>query len=140
MLLQNLLIHTRLIVETFKVCFADELDQILIAGQVSSQKNQMIVVVVGKTAVFLRVPAAQRHIGFAADDGFDACIFGFAVELDGAEHIAMVGHGDGRLSKGLDLLDERLDLICAVEETELGVKMEMDEGRSHGAILGGQGR
>ena len=100
----------------------------------------MIVVVVGKTAVFLRVPAAQRHVGFAADDGFDACIVGFAVELDGPEHVAMVCHGHSRLAKRFDLLDERLDLIRAVQEAELGMEVEMNEGRSHGGILGGQGR
>ena len=100
----------------------------------------MIVVVVGKTAVLLRVPATQRHIGFAADDGFDACIVGFAVELDGPEHVAMVGHGHSRLAKRFDLLHQRLDLIGAVEEAELGVQVKMNEGRSHGRILGGQGR
>ena len=39
----------------------------------------------------------------------------------------MIGHRHGRLTEGLDLLDERLDLIRAVEQTELGVEMEMDE-------------
>jgi hypothetical protein len=31
-------------------------------------------------------------------------------------------------------------LIGTVEQTELGVEVEMHEGRSHGGILGGQGR
>jgi hypothetical protein len=31
-------------------------------------------------------------------------------------------------------------LIRAVQETELGMEVEMHEGRSHGGILGGQGR
>jgi len=52
----------------------------------------------------------------------------------------MVGHGHSRLIKRFNLLDERLDLIGAVQETELGVKVEMNERRSHGGILGGQGR
>jgi hypothetical protein len=52
----------------------------------------------------------------------------------------MVGHGHSRLIKRFNLLHERLDLICAVQETELGVEVEMNEGRSHGGILGGQGR
>jgi hypothetical protein len=29
------------------------------------------------------------------------------------------------------LLDERLDLICAVEQTELGMEMKMHEGGRH---------
>jgi hypothetical protein len=40
----------------------------------------------------------------------------------------LVGHGRGRLTERLDLLHERLDLIRAVEEAELGVQMEMNEG------------
>jgi len=100
----------------------------------------VVVIVVGKPAVLLRMAASERHIGFAPDDGFDSRIFGFAIELDRAEHVAMVGHGHGRLTERLDLLHERLDLIRAVEEAELGMQMEMDEGRSHGRILGGRGR
>jgi hypothetical protein len=37
-------------------------------------------------------------------------------------------------------LDERLDLIRAVKETELCMEVEMNEGRRHGRILGGGGR
>jgi hypothetical protein len=44
----------------------------------------------------------------------------------------MVGHRHGRLIKRFDLLDERLDLIGAVEEAELGVEMEVNELRCHG--------
>ncbi len=99
----------------------------------------MIVVVVGEPAVFGSEPTARGHVGFAADDRFDTCLFGFAVELDGPEHVAMVGHCHSRLVKRFYLLDERLDLIRTVEQTELRMEMEMNEGRSHGGILGGQG-
>ena len=57
----------------------------------------MVVVVVGKAAVFGGEATARGHVGFAADDRFDACLFGFAVELDRSEHIAMVGHRHSRL-------------------------------------------
>jgi hypothetical protein len=50
----------------------------------------------------------------------------------------MVGHGHSRLAEGFDLLDQRFDLIRAVQEAELGMEMEMHEGRSHGGILGGR--
>jgi hypothetical protein len=36
-------------------------------------------------------------------------------------------------------LDERLDLIRTIEQTELSMEMEMNEGRSHVGILGAQG-
>ena len=92
----------------------------------------------GKTAVFGSEAAAWSHVGFATDYRFDACIFGFPVELDSSEHVAMVGHGHGRLAKGLYLLDQRLDLVRAVQKTELGMEVEMNKGSSHGGILGGR--
>ena len=91
----------------------------------------MIVVVMSEAAVFGSQATARRHVGFAADDGLDAGVFGFSVELDGAEHVAMVGHRHGRLIERFDLLNERLDLIRAVQETELGMEMEVDELRCH---------
>ena len=93
----------------------------------------MIVVVVRKPAIFFGVSAAKGHVGFAPDDRFDACLFGLAVELDRTEHIAVIGHGYGRLIEGFDLSNKRLDLIGTVKKTELRVKMEMNKRRSHGA-------
>jgi hypothetical protein len=51
----------------------------------------------------------------------------------------MVGHRHSWLVKRFNLLDERLDLIRTIEQTELSVEMKMNEGRSHGGILGGRG-
>ena len=87
----------------------------------------MVIVVMGETAVLLRMAASQRHIGFAPDDGFDPGSFGFSIKLDGAEHIAMVCHGHGRLAECFDLLYEGIDLIGAVEQTKLSVQVEMHE-------------
>lgn len=99
----------------------------------------MIVIVMRETAVFLGMSAAECHVGLTADDRFDARFFGFAIELDRAEHIAMVRHCHSRLIERLDLSDQRLDLICAVEKTELRVEVEMDKGRSHGGGFYGDG-
>jgi hypothetical protein len=44
----------------------------------------------------------------------------------------MVGHRHGWLVKRFDLLDEWLDLIRAVQETELCMEVEMNELRRHG--------
>ena len=102
---QKLLVHPWLIIESFKVCFTDEFDQVLIAGQISGEQDEVVVIVVREPAVFLGMAAAERHVGFAADDGLDAVFFRFPVKLDGAEHVAMIGHGHGRLSEGFDLAE-----------------------------------
>src|SRR6476661_9218587 len=132
MLFEYLLVHPWLVIESFKICFTNQFDQVLIASQVSGQEDEVIVIVVCQPAVLLGMPTAERHVGFAADDGFDADLFRFAVELDGAEHVAMIGHRHGRLSEGLDLLNQRFNLIGAVEKTELGVQMQVDERSGHG--------
>ncbi len=131
MLLKNLLIHPRFIIKSFKVGFTDEFDQILIAGEIRGQQNQMVIIVMRQAAVFFGMAASQRHVGFAADDRLDAGVVGFSIELDGPEHVAVIGHGHGRLSERFDLLDERFDLIRAVEQAELGVEMQMDKRRCH---------
>ena len=100
----------------------------------------MVVVVVCKATVFSGKTTARSHVGFTPDNGFDPCFFCFAVKLDGSKHVPMIGHCYSGLAKGFNLLDERLDLIRAVEQTVLGVKMKMHEGRGHGEILGGRGR
>lgn len=88
----------------------------------------MVVIVVCEPTIFLRMSASERHVGFTPDNWFDANLLRFPIELHGTEHVAMVGHGHGRLVKRFDLFDERLDLIRAVEETELCVEMKVDEG------------
>jgi hypothetical protein len=42
--------------------------------------------------------------------------------------MCVVRHRDSRLAECFDLLYEGFDLIGAVQEAELGVKMEMNEG------------
>jgi hypothetical protein len=44
----------------------------------------------------------------------------------------MIGNRDSRLPKLFDLLNEGFNLIGAVEETELGMQMQMNERRGHG--------
>ena len=39
--------------------------------------------------------ALLGDVDLAADDGLDALRLGCVVELDGAEQVAVIGHGDG---------------------------------------------
>ncbi len=125
-LLQNFLIHPRLIVETFKICFAHKLDEVLVSLEVCREQNQVVVVVVREVRILLE-PTARRHVGFAPDDGFDPRFLRFPVELHRPEHVAMIGHRDGRLPERLHLLHQGVDLVGAVEEAVLGMEMQMNE-------------
>jgi len=92
----------------------------------------VIIVIVREAAVLLRMATAQRHVRFASDDGLDADVLRFTIEVDRTEHVAMIGNRDGRLAKLFDLSNQRFDLIGAVEETELGMQMQVNERRGHG--------
>lgn len=43
-----------------------------------------------------------------------------------ATHGAVVGHGDSRLVERFDLSNHRLDLICTIEQVELGEEIKVD--------------
>ena len=55
-------------------------------------------------------------------------IFGGVVELDRAEEVAVVGHGDGGHLLFGDDIHQLADLAGAVEEGVVGVAVEVDEG------------
>jgi len=71
------------------------------------------------------------HIGFAADNWFHSVFLSLLVELNGSEHVAMIGHGYCGHVKGLDLFKKRIELVGAVEETVLRMEVEMNELGGH---------
>src|ERR1700722_12983448 len=70
---------------------------------------------------------AGRDIGLASDDRFDPVLSGFAEELDRTEHVAMVGDGHRGHARRMRVLEQRFDLIGAVEQAVLGMDVEMGE-------------
>ena len=74
-----------------------------------------------------------RDVDFAADHRVDALLLGVVVELDRAEQVAVIGHGDG----GHFLLGRQVhqlrDLAGSVEQRVIGVAMQMNKGRGHGS-------
>ena len=61
--------------------------------------------------------------------GWTPCLLGLVVELDRAEQIAVVGHGDGGHLLLCDELHQLRDLAGAVEQRVVGVAVKVDEGR-----------
>ena len=51
----------------------------------------------------------------------------FSKELDRAEHVAMIGHRDRGHAGLLGVLEQRRDLVGAVEQAVLGMDVKMDE-------------
>ena len=94
----------------------------------------MIVVVVGQQA-FALSPAAGREISFTADDGLHPVGLGLFVEVDGAEEVAVVRDGERGLLKVTDLLEQRIQLIRAVQQAVLGVEVQVNELRRQGGTI-----
>ena len=67
--------------------------------------------------------------------GLTPAFFALAVEVEHAVHVAVVGHGHGRLAvsrrRGRELAYTRR----SVEHRELGVHMKMGKRTSHGPLL-----
>ena len=140
MLGEQILVDAGLIVEAFEVAGRDQFDEIAVAFLVFAEQDQVVVAIVfgaGLVAVLI-------DVDLAAKNGMDAFIFGGVVKLDGAEHVAVVGHGDGGLFELRGELHELLDFACAVEQRVVGVAMEMDKrdvrtgNRHDGAIQAGE--
>ena len=62
--------------------------------------------------------------------GLTPTAFAFLIELDRAEHVAMVGHRDRFHPRRLGVLDQRPDFVGAVEEAVLRMDVKMDETHS----------
>jgi hypothetical protein len=75
-------------------------------------------------------PRSVRHVHLAADDRLDAGRLHRVVELDRAEHVAVVGDRAGGHAELGNSLREVFRASSAVEKRIFGVEMEMDEGHS----------
>jgi hypothetical protein len=81
------------------------------------------------------LPMAVFHkVELTTNDGFDTTFIGFGNELEGSEHVAMVGKGHPFLTVGLSLVHHFANVIRTVKEGELGVAMEMAKFR-HGVMV-----
>ena len=72
-------------------------------------------------------PAAAADVGLTADDGFDSLGFHRVVERDGAEHVAVIGHGARGHAQFRDPLGQWLNLDGAIQQTVVGMKMQVYE-------------
>ena len=84
-----------------------------------------------------REARGRRDIGLDADDRLHGALgileaLRELVELVGAEHVAVVGHRDGRHALTADLGEQLGVLRGAVEHRVLGVGVQVDEGIDHG--------
>ena len=132
--LQEFLIHPGFVIKSFEIGLARQFDEVMVALEIGGQQNQMIIVVVGQQALALS-PAARREIGFTPDDGLHPLGRSLFIEVDGAEEVAVVRDGERGLLKIADLLEQRIQLIRAVQQAVLGVEVQVNELRRQRGII-----
>ncbi len=104
-LAQQLPVDAGTIVKTFAVTGGNQPTEIAVADEIFTEQDIMIRGLGRAPGVGLLEPAAGGDIDLAADDRFDPGGNRLGVELDGAEHVAVVGHGHRRHPVFLDPLD-----------------------------------
>jgi hypothetical protein len=121
---EQILINTRLVVEAFEEGRGNHLDEVLVAFLVLAKQDEVVVAV----AVGAGLVSLLGNVHFATDDGLNPLGFGGVVETDGAEEVAVIGHGDGGHFLLGDDLHELIDFARAVEQRIVGVVVEVNEG------------
>ena len=114
------------VVEALLVAGRGQVGQVLVALHVLAEQDQ-VVGRVGDALGVLGKARLRRQVELAADDRLDAGLLALQVELGGAEHVAVVGHGHRRHVQFLGLGDQVVEADGAVQQGILGVEVEVDE-------------
>ncbi len=128
-LAQQFPVDARPVVEPFPVSGRDQVAEVAVADGVLAEQEQMVGSFRGTPGVGLLETGAGSDVDLAADDRLDPRPPSLAVELQGAEHVAVVGDRQGRHAELFGLLHQIADLDGPVEEAVLAVQVQMDEVR-----------
>src|SRR5262249_13922847 len=128
-LTQELLVDAWLVVEALAVARADQPAEVAVPLLVHGQHDHVVVaagLVVVDTAGLVEA-AVWRGVGLAPDDRLHASLLRLGEELDGTEHVAVVGDGAGVHPGGPHPRQELLDLVRPIEQRVLRVQVQVDE-------------
>ncbi len=88
-LLQKFFIYPRPVVETLKVSFGSEVNEILVSSLIFGEENEVVMVFISGTAT---EATALSDINLTADNRFYPGLSGCLVELNHAVHHTVVGY------------------------------------------------
>ena len=120
---QKLLVHTRLVIHAFNIGQRHQLYQILIAGLIFSQQNQMVIL--GSIDFLTFLAGAGSKINLAANNGLNALLLAFFIKINRAIHDAMVGNGQMFHAQFFGAGHQLLDAGGTIQQTELRMNMEV---------------
>src|SRR5579885_2152719 len=122
---ENFLVDARLVVEPFLVRGGQPLVAVLRENYEMEVAAALHVVAAGSLSTIGSF--AGGEVCLASDYRLDAVGDGLLVELDRAEHVAMVGNRHRFHAAGFGVLEERSDFVGAIEQAELRMNMQMGE-------------
>ena len=127
--LEQGLVDARVVVEAVGERLGAQIAEVAVADVVLRQQYE----VVADPLALVSHPFLARDVGLEADDGLDAVLLRFLIEIDHAKHVSVVGDGDGlhpRLLAGSHQIGQA---DGTVEQAVERVQMEMGEfGRHRG--------
>ena len=115
-------VDPRLVVVPLEEALGDQRGQVLVADVAGGEQRD-----VGLVADRPVEAPARRDVRLAADDRREALLLRGIVELDRAEHHAVVGQRNPRRAFVRRLATECVDATRAVEQRVLGMHVQMDE-------------
>jgi hypothetical protein len=124
---QRLNIRARFVVKAPEVRVRDELEEILISGEILREQAKVEDRFSFVRAAVLFEPGRLHEVKFTADQRLDAFCFRLIVELDRAVKIAVVGDGQRPHAQLARAIHQPVNATAAIEEAVIGVDVEMDE-------------
>ena len=124
---QKLLAHPRLVVEAAQRGFRRDPGQVAVAFLVFGQDQKMVIgIAVGRSA-FDVVVVLLADVKLAADDRLHSGLVRGIHEMDCAEDVAVVGHGDRGHAQLFHALDKLFHVAGAVEHGVVGMEVQVNE-------------
>ena len=114
-------------VEPLGVPDRGEPDEVLVAGPVLGQQDEMAVGRGRPARLLPRLARAEGEVGLEAEDRPDLLGLGLLVERPGRVHVAVVGDGQAVHAELLDVRDQLGNPVGPVEQGVFAVGVEMDE-------------
>ncbi len=124
---QQFLIDAGTIIKAFEVPGADEFDQIAIAFIVFCDGGEMVGGVADALGGAAVEPAAGSDVELASQNRFDTGGAPLAIELQRAEHIAMIGETNRRHAVRFGRREQLCRAIGTVEQGILRMQMQVHE-------------
>jgi hypothetical protein len=118
---QEFLVHAGLVVKPFQISGGGKLHEVFVSVAVPGKNDEVPV-------PFIAVnPVSGSHIEFAADDGFYARLVRLLIKIDGAEHIAVIGHRHRRHLILFYPFKKIIEPDGSIEKAILGMHMKMNK-------------